>query len=119
MLVDDGMFGFGSVFITVIFVIVIGSIVFSMLRGVTTWNRNNNSPILEVQSKVVTKRTSTRGGSGDSSAHTSYFVTFEVASGDRIELQVDGQQYGLLVEGDNGTLEFQGTRYLSFTRSVV
>ncbi|MGN1385663.1 MAG: DUF2500 domain-containing protein [Bacillus sp. (in: firmicutes)] len=119
MLVDDGMFGFGSVFITVIFVIVIGSIVFSMVRGVTTWNRNNNSPILEVQSKVVTKRTSIRGGAGDSSAHTSYFVTFEVTSGDRIELQVNGQQYGLLVEGDSGTLKFQRTRYLSFTRSVV
>lgn len=116
---EDTMFSIAPIFIGIVFVIVIGVIVVSMVKGVATWSKNNNSPILEVQSKVVTKRMSVRGGGGDSHAHTSYFVTFEVTSGDRIELQVNGQQYGLLVEGDYGNLKFQGTRYLGFSRSVA
>ncbi|WP_330601554.1 DUF2500 domain-containing protein [Holdemanella porci] len=47
---------------------------------------------------------------------TSYYVTFLVESGDRIELCVSGTEYGMLVEGDTGRLTFQGTRYLSFER---
>ena len=39
-------------------------------------------------------------------------------SGDRMELRVSGREYGLLAEGDRGQLTFQGTRYLSFVRSV-
>lgn len=56
---------------------------------------------------------------GTESGHTSsstYYVTFEVASGDRIELAVNGPEYGLLVNGDYGNLTFQGTRYLGFER---
>ncbi|HCL03961.1 MAG TPA: hypothetical protein DHW61_16405 [Lachnoclostridium phytofermentans] len=45
-----------------------------------------------------------------------HFVTFQFESGDRLELGVSGQQYGLLGEGDVGKLTFQGTRFLSFER---
>lgn len=51
-----------------------------------------------------------------SSSSTSYYVCFQVESGDRIELNVRGQDYGTLVEGDRGKLTFQGTRYLGFQR---
>ena len=44
-------------------------------------------------------------------------VTFQVESGDRMEFEVDGSDYGLLVQGDIGKLSFQGTRYLGFERS--
>lgn len=47
---------------------------------------------------------------------TSYFVTFQVESGDRMELHVAGHEYGMLIEGDRGKLTFQGTRYLGFER---
>ena len=33
-----------------------------------------------------------------------------------MELHVSGSEYGMLAEGDNGRLTFQGTRYLSFER---
>ena len=49
-------------------------------------------------------------------SHSRYFVTFEVESGDRMELKMHGSEYGLLAEGDFGRLTFQGTRYLSFER---
>jgi hypothetical protein len=43
-------------------------------------------------------------------------VTFEVESGDRMELHISAQEYGLLAEGDMGKLTFQGTRYHGFER---
>ena len=47
-----------------------------------------------------------------------YYVTFQVESGDRMELSVRGKEYGLLAEGDYGRLTFQGTRYLGFQRKL-
>ena len=38
---------------------------------------------------------------------TTYYVTFQVESGDRMELTVSGSDYGMLVEGDIGKLSFQ------------
>mgnify|MGYP000784206328 FL=1 len=48
------------------------------------------------------------------STDTTYYVTFQVESGDRMELSVDDSEYGMLVEGDEGKLTFQGSRYLGF-----
>ena len=45
-----------------------------------------------------------------------YYVTFQVESGDRMEFEVSGTEYGMLAEGDSGELTFQGTRYLNFRR---
>lgn len=47
---------------------------------------------------------------------TSCYATFQVESGDRMELCLNGSQYGLIVEGDRGLLTFQGTRFLDFQR---
>jgi hypothetical protein len=110
------MFEFAPIFIGTIFVIVISVILFTFIKSVTQWNKNNHSPKLNVNAKVVAKRTSVHGG-GEHRAYTDYFVTFEVESGDRIEFKVSDTEYGMLVEGDNGELAFQGTRYLSFTRA--
>lgn len=92
------------------------------------WSKNNASPVLAVEASVVAKRTNVshhqhRNG-GDlsgaqgfhSTSSTSYYVTFQVESGDRMELRVDGNEYGMLAEGDYGKLSFQGTRYLAFQR---
>lgn len=121
-------FGFGLMeaifpimFIT-IFVIVIGGFIFTAVRGVSTWSKNNSSPVLTVEASIVSKRTNVshhhnNNNTMHSSSSTSYYVTFQVESGDRIELQVDGSEYGMLVEGDKGKLTFQGTRYKEFLRN--
>ena len=120
-------FGFGfaafEVMFTIVFVIVIGTFVVTAVRGIGQWNKNNNSPRLTVPATVVAKRTNvTRHRHGGANGHhhhhtsTSYYVTFQVDSGDRMELDVAGEEYGLLVEGDRGNLSFQGTRYLGFER---
>lgn len=116
-------FGFGlfeaSFFI--IFTLVLGMFIVTAVKGIRQWNKNNHSPRLTVPATVVAKRTNvTHHNNGDVHHHhtsTSYYVTFQVESGDRMELHMDGTEYGLLVEGDQGSLTFQGTRYLSFDRT--
>lgn len=51
-----------------------------------------------------------------SSSSTSYYVTFQVESGDRIEFLVAEMEYGMLAEGDEGKLTFQGKRFKGFDR---
>lgn len=122
-------FGFGmgfdlfGVMFTLVFVLVIGMLVVTAVRGIRQWNKNNNSPRLTVPATVVDKRTNVthlhhNGAGGHHHHHTSttYYVTFQVDSCDRMELQVNGTEYGMLIEGDRGELSFQGTRYLGFER---
>ncbi|MDM5250595.1 MULTISPECIES: DUF2500 domain-containing protein [unclassified Lysinibacillus] len=109
-------FSFANSFISIMFFIVFGIIAFTIVKSIVQWSKNNNEPLLTVPAIVVTKRSNTSGGSGNSSAHTSYYVTFEVQSGDRLELRMNGRDYGQLADGDFGLLTFQGTRYHSFER---
>ena len=54
------------------------------------------------------------------SSHTSttYFITFEFESEDRLEFRVSDKEFGMLAEeGDKGTLTIQGIRYIDFTRN--
>ncbi|WLR57477.1 DUF2500 domain-containing protein [Mesobacillus subterraneus] len=111
----DWMFTIVPIFIGAIFILVVGVIIFTISKSIGTWSENNQSPRVNAYAKVVTKRTSVKGG-GETNARSLYYVTFEFDSGDRLELRVDGKEYGQLVEGDNGDLSFQGTRYLGFTR---
>lgn len=111
-------FFFFAVFGMVLIVLVV-----TLVRGIGEWHKNNNSPRLTVPAKVVSKRTSVSHGhhhGANGHMHTTsstwYYVTFEVESGDRMELGVSGSEYGMLAEGDSGKLTFQGTRYLSFER---
>ena len=102
------------------FLLIFGMIIFAIVRGVRQWNNNNKQPVLIVDALVVTKRTevSHRHRSNDyyASSSTNYYVTFEVESGDRMEFNVSGNDYGVLAEKDFGRLKFQGTRYLGFER---
>lgn len=129
---DYGFPGFGTGFtifgimFTIAFVLAIGIFVFAIVKGINQWNKNNHSPKLTVPATIVAKRTNVsrhhhhnHHGTGmhHASTSTTYYVTFQVESGDRMELHVAGHEYGLLIEGDRGMLSFQGTRYLGFERS--
>lgn len=114
--------GLGIIFF-IIFILAFGIIIFGIIKGITQWNKNNRSPRLTVTAGIVAKRTqvshthhNTGTGAMHMSSSTSYYVTFEVESKDRIELRVSGAEYGMLAEGDFGKLSFQGTRYLGFER---
>ena len=111
-------FGMGfdlfSIMFTIVFMLAIGMFIVIAVKGIGQWNKNNRSPRLTVPATIVAKRTNvSRHHHGTS---TTYYVTFQVESRDRIELHVAGHEYGMLIEGDSGELTFQGTRYLGFER---
>jgi hypothetical protein len=104
-------------FFGIMFVLVIGVFGYIIFNGLHTWVRNNQSEVLSRPCRVVTKRTKVWGGVGDSSANTSYYITFEFEDLSRLELPVRGDRYGLIAEGDVGVLTYQGTRFLDFERT--
>ncbi len=101
-------------FFKLIFLLVIGFFIFFIIKAIGIWSSNNASPLVSAYAAAVTKRTQVWGGSGDSGAHTSYYVTFEFQDGRRVELQVPNKAFGLIVEGDRGELVYQGTRFKGF-----
>ncbi|MBE6907530.1 MAG: DUF2500 domain-containing protein [Ruminococcaceae bacterium] len=124
--------GFGGIMFSVVpviviigFVFVFGTIIVRSIQSAKQWKTNNESPILTVDATMITKRTdvhhhSHNTGSGSihhTSSSTTYYATFEVISGDRLEFKVQNTEYGMLIENDTGKLTFQGTRYLGFERN--
>lgn len=112
---------FFSIFYLV-FALIVVMILFVIIKGIAQWSNNNKQPVLTVDARIKSKRASTTHHDNmvnDNMVHsesTSYYVTFEVESGDRMEFQVSGREYGQLADDDFGKLTFQGTRYLGFVR---
>lgn len=116
-------FGFMSIMFPIVFVMAFGIIIAVFIKSIIQWNKNNHSPRLIVDATIVSKRTHTSHHHHDSNmsmshmhSTTTYYVTFQFESGDRMEFMMNGQEYGMLAEGDVGRLTFQGTRYLGFER---
>ena len=103
-------FGLAMVAFFVTFFFVIG-------KNIRENVKNNHSPRLTIDARVVTKRMQNGYYDGNHRHMSQYYATFEVESGDRMELSMTGEEYGLLAEGDIGKLSFQGTRYLGFVRN--
>lgn len=92
------MMGFGlfSVMFVIVFILIVGMIIVNLIREIGQWNQNNNSPRLTVTAAVVSKRMDVShynhanagdvsGGHGyHTTTSTSYYVTFQVDSGDRM-----------------------------------
>ena len=130
------MYGFGGgfgligtifpVLFTVVFLFIIGMMIATLVRVAKEKRKNDASPRLSVPATVTSKRTNVshhhHHGSNDhmdyTTTDTTYYATFQVESGDRMELYIPRNEYGLLAEGDRGKLTFQGTRYLGFERSI-
>ncbi len=121
-------FGFGfhafEGMFTLVFVLVIGLFIYAVVQAIARKQKNDASPRLTVLARVVSRRqevTHHARNMNDGVYHTSsttrYFVTFQVESGDRMELELDGSDFGMIAEGDEGRLSFQGTRFLDFQRT--
>ena len=108
---DNFFFGGGfSVLFVIVFLLILGMFIFVFVSNIARAARDRASPRLTVQARVVAKRAQVRNH------YTYYYATFEVESGDRMELSLDGEDFGLLAEGDSGELTFQGGKFLSFER---
>ena len=95
LFMDSFFWGGGfEIMFTLVFVIIIGVFVVTAVKGLSQWNKNNQSPRLSV---TASKRTNvshhSHPNAGDatgthgyhSTTSTSYYATFQVESGDRRE----------------------------------
>ena len=115
----------GSLAFYPVFILIVGTIIISIIKSISEWSNNNMQPILDINCKVVSKRISVSHSNlhtNSNSVHhsttsfTSYYVTFEFESKDRMEFAVNGKSYGMISENDYGKLKFQGTKFLEFNR---
>ena len=88
------------VVVILIFLVVIGIFVYIIVRNVGQWNKNNHSPRLTVNARIVGKRMDinnghrTRmGGTMYTPSSTWYYVTIQFDSGDRMEFPVNAYKY--------------------------
>ncbi len=120
------MFTIIPIIITIGFILIFGMIIFTFINSARQKHQDDISPVLTVPASMVTKRSDVR----QSATHTStnhlnhihtyrrYYATFQVESGDRMELELKENVYGLLAEGDYGKLTFQGKRFINFERDL-
>ena len=101
---------FGLLLIVLGIVFFISIFVFLFLRTVKQNKKNNQAQLIEEEALVVSKRS-------QFIKVTSYYITFQLSNGERKEFSVSAKNYGLIAEGDNGTLKYQGTRFVSFIRN--
>lgn len=80
---------------------------------------DDNSQVEISTARMVTKQAQISGymfPNIPSSAITSYCCTFEFPNGAQREFLVAPDEFDLLVEGDEGQVTFQGSRYKGFQR---
>ena len=116
---DTGMPVFFKLFMGIVITAIAGTFIYVIVKGTATWTSNNASPLVQARCRIVDKRTHVWGGSGDSSASTDYYITFEFEDGQRVELQVRSNRFGLIAVGDQGELTHQGTRFKDFNRTIA
>jgi Protein of unknown function (DUF2500) len=104
------------IIIAVAGLLVVGIFILIIVSLITTFIRNASSPRLAREARVIGKRLDVSGGNNRS--FTYYYTTFEFPDGSREEFGVSSQIYGMIAEGDVGTLESQGTYVWNFNRRV-
>jgi len=115
------IFDFSGTVMPIFLIVMFGILAVSAGRGLLQWSRNNSSPMLTIPARIVSKRCEVKQQqaqeeNGSSRTSTTYYLTYELENGNRLEFKVDGYDYGMSAEGDKGMLTYQGTRYYGFMR---
>lgn len=117
------MFTIVPIFIMIVFVLVIGGIIFSIIK----YFKNSTAPKETTYARVVAKRMDVRHhtnhhnhdgvGHTSNSSRTYYYITLEFDNGTRKEYVDVKNLYGLVVEGDTGYAAVQGDWIVAFERN--
>ena len=80
--------------------------------------KEDRKPIYNIQAEVKGKRTLIEADTENPNApRTRYFLTFHKRDGNRVEMEVPGEDYGLAAEGDEGVLVYsKGDEFIVFKR---
>lgn len=116
-------YSFFSIFVMLFFIAFAALFVCILIKSVTEWINNNNSPVLEREAVVADlyKRDDTSmvptgpDGAMMMNSDTLYYVKFEIADGTGMEFKISRSLWHSLRTGMRGTLVSQGTRFKDFT----
>ena len=80
--------------------------------------RQGRKPVYNIQATVKGKRTLIEADQENPGVpKTRYFLTFHKRDGNRVEMEVPGEDYGLAAEGDEGVLVYEkGDAFIVFKR---
>ena len=80
--------------------------------------KQGRKPVYNIQAAVKGKRTLIEADPENPNIpKTRYFMTFHKRDGNRVEMEVPGEDYGLAAEGDEGILVYaKGDEFIVFKR---
>lgn len=112
-----------SIFMLLFFIAFIAVFIWIIVKNVTEWINNNNSPVLEREATVAdlfTREDSSMYPTGPDgamamSSDTLHYVKFAVDDGSVTEFRISRSLWNRLRTGMRGTLISQGTRFKDFT----
>lgn len=136
-----GLFGIGfAIVFALILAFILAMIVMMVAQSVRMGRQraaNAAAPEVQAQVRVIGKRVENLGQSmsggtpalpsrhtvvvrmGDDTVYQRHLVSFEQPGGERFELEVPSDQFGLIAEGDAGTVSMKGTEFVGFTREIM
>ena len=85
---------------------------------VSVEEKQGRKPVYNIQAEVKGKRTLIEADPENPGVpKTRYFLTFHKRDGNRVEMEVPGEDYGLAAEGDEGVLVYEkGDAFIVFKR---
>lgn len=116
-----GMFEVVGLFIFLGFIaiaVIIVLFIVGIIRSGQKEKARRTGPMMSSPATVIDKRIETTGG-GDFSVTEHYYATFEFPSGERRELEVERQLYGLLADGDQGEVSLSSDWCRGFQRQIL
>ena len=98
--------------------IVLLMLVAKLTSRVNIEEKQGRKPVYNIQAEVKGKRTLVEPDPENPTVpRTRYFVTFHKRDGNRVEMEVPGEDYGLAAEGDEGVLVYEkGDGFIVFKR---
>ncbi|WP_229753726.1 DUF2500 domain-containing protein [Paenibacillus segetis] len=122
-----GGFEFMSTLFPIFFIIVLGLIIFSIIRSGARYVSNASSPRKSIYATIISKRMDvqnhahTHAGDNMHTTHSSrtyYYITLQFDNGERKEYLDVKNIYGLVAEGDIGYAATQGDWIVAFERDM-
>jgi len=86
-----------------------------ILKAISTYVKNENSPVISTKAQLISKRRNTNtqtDANGIMTTTETLILIFELDTGSEIKFFVGGRVYKAILENEGGTLTFQGTRFL-------
>lgn len=106
-----------ALFLVTLVVLALVPVVIAVLRVARRRSLEKSSPSRQAEARVMDKRAQL-GPTGTARSQR-YFATFQFPDGNRLELEVSGPEWGMLVVADEGVLQWRGPRYLGFSRAIM